>query len=695
MDIQELILLDCMLISKNMKKIICLSVFTLFFACKDDDIIEGTVMVFYPTSFLEVIEEDGTQYPVRLAATGRLSGEVFVNIQFDNYEFIETVPAHTRGLLKLAVDTNEGIAEFTVEALNDDRPDDYAATFRVVGSSGAVTGISRSSFRLIVEDDDIASVFFEDFETNGLIGWETQTIGEGNAWGTGEFDNSTYADISNFRANELTEGWLISEEIDFVDGENELLSFETQTRFNSEEEIFKAYILTDYTSGSNPTNATLTELTFERDPHDGAGFGNFTTSGNIDLSHIDKVGQIAFYYKAASNSDGSGWSIDNIDLQSFAPDNSGPEGEPTSFTLPFSEDLNDCVDFSIPSTFIQVRTAGSKQDRGWQCGSYGVSGSQAVRATAQGGIVGTVDAWLVSAKAFDLSASSEETLTFDIKSANAGTGELNILWSEDYTGSGEPSTATWTEFAGVTTPVGGSDVYETINVNMQAAVGKEAYIAFQFIGGTNSSSVSYDIDNIAVASGGSSTPGPGETTDSGDCHISGTGTVIVSHDFEGCTEDFSIPNGFIEVNVPETKTDRGWGCRQDGTDNSRAVRASAFGGTDGRDDAWLIMDSFDATPYTEISLTFDMQSPFEGPGNLFVLYSNDYSGSGDPFNANWIQLDNITAQLPVQGAGTFLTVTTSPCNLSGSSVYIAFRYVDGTSAASSAWSIDNLELLGN
>ncbi len=680
-----------------MKKIIYLSILALFFACEEDNVVEGPAMAFYPNTVVEAVEQDTTQYSVVLAATGKLNGDAAITIQFDNHKFIETIPAHTNGRLQMAVNS-EGIVEFTVEALNDDLSEDYTATFRVTGTEGAITGIANSTFSFIVKDDDVSSVFFEDFETSGLSNWEVENVGAGNNWDTGEFSGSTYADISNFGASGITESWLISKEIDFVGEENEVLTFETQTRFNEEEEIFAAYIITGYTPGMNPTDATLVELTFERDPHEGGGFGSFTTSGKdgIDLSHIDKVGRIAFYYKAASSSDGSGWSVDNIALQSFDPNNSGPK-EDNLFSFPFTDDLDACGDFSIPANFVQERIPGSKQDRGWECGGNGMSGSQAVRASAAGGVAGTVDAWLISAKPFDLGTTSSATLSFDAKSASAGSGELNILWSSDYTGTGNPSGATWSAFAGVTLPAGGVDVYAAVQVDMADAISNEAYIAFQFVGGTNTSSISYDIDNISVSSGGGGGGGGGGsvTTDDGNCDLTGAGTVIVSHDFEGCSDDFSIPSGFIEENVPGSKTDRGWGCRDDGTGGSRAVRGSAFGGADGYDDAWLIMDAIDATPYTEISLKFDVQSVFDGPGDLLVLYSNDYPGLGDPTNANWAQLANVTAQLPAKGASVFATVTTSPCDISGSSVYFAFQYVNGTSSNSSAWSIDNLELRGN
>ena len=66
------------------------------------------------------------------------------------------------------------------------------------------------------------------------------------------------------------------------------------------------------------------------------------------------------------------------------------------------------------------------------------------------------------------------------------------------------------------------------------------------------------------------------------------GDFIFFYDFEDCTDDFSTPNDFIERFGPGSKADRGWGCRSEGVNGSRGVRASAFGGVDGFDDAWLI-----------------------------------------------------------------------------------------------------------
>ena len=468
------------------------------------------------------------------------------------------------------------------------------------------------------------------------------------------------------------------------------MTFDIKSAFSGDGDLFVKWS-ENYPGVGDPTAATWQEIPGVSSQLPEPGSRDYQKVAAELLPLVGKKVFIGFQYVGASSTSSASFEIDN-----FLVSEDGTAFQ--FFVLPFTDDLNSCNDFSIPSNFIQERVPGSKQDKGWECGSYGMSDSQAIRVTSLGGVTGTVDAWLISAKAFDLSSTTTGFLNFDIKSPTAGSGELKILWSENYTGSGAPG-VTWSEFTGLTLPAGGSDSYENVEVDIQTATGKTVYIAFQFVGGTNSSSIAFDIDNISISStstggGGTVTPPPGGGGVVGNCPLTGAGTVIASHDFESCGEDFVTPAGFIEVFGVGSKTDRGWGCRDNGTEGSRSVRASAFGGEPGMDDAWLIMDDFDATPYTKISLAFDVQSIHPGPGDLLVWYSNDYSGSGDPSSATWSQLTDVTSQLPAIAGRVFATVTTSLCDITGSSVYIAFQYVGGMDDSSASWHIDNLELKG-
>ena len=61
---------------------------------------------------------------------------------------------------------------------------------------------------------------------------------------------------------------------------------------------------------------------------------------------------------------------------------------------------------------------------------------------------------------------------------------------------------------------------------------------------------------------------------------------------------------------------------------SLIANSCAFGGEAGTDNAWLIMDPFDASSFADIVINFDVQSFYDGPGDLNVFNSIDYSGSG-------------------------------------------------------------------
>jgi hypothetical protein len=175
---------------------------------------------------------------------------------------------------------------------------------------------------------------------------------------------------------------------------------------------------------------------------------------------------------------------------------------------------------------------------------------------------------------------------------------------------------------------------------------------------------------------------------------SGIQPVTVMHDFSGCTTDFAIPTGFIEVNEPGSKTDRGWGCRAFGVGNSRAPRASAFGGTAGEDRAWLIMNPVRIAAGSTVMLTFSVASPdFAGPGVINVKWSSDYSGSGNPLTATWNSLPTIDSQFPAARSVTYKAVSGSFTDICGDNVYLAFQYTGGTAAASAAWDIDNLSFV--
>lgn len=171
--------------------------------------------------------------------------------------------------------------------------------------------------------------------------------------------------------------------------------------------------------------------------------------------------------------------------------------------------------------------------------------------------------------------------------------------------------------------------------------------------------------------------------------------ITIEHNFEDCTEEYGVPPGFIEVTVPGYKTDRGWGCRSYGTDGSRAPRASAFGGEDGEDNAWLIMDDAgDFSGFSTVTLDFDVFSNYDGPGRIIVHWSSDYDGSSDPTGFTWNELTSINSQFPSAGSQAWTDISGDITGITGEHFYLAFQYVEGLASSSSSWDIDNLILTG-
>lgn len=673
-----------------MKKILLyISIVALLASCKDEDVIEGTAVSFYP-KLVDAVTEGGSS-SASLELTGPGTGSVVISVT--NADYITTNPPMVNGELVIDFDGDDS-ESFTIQVERSNSGEDYIAVFSVSSISGDIQDIASGEFKLFVNSIPSLSLpFFDDFESCSedfstpelwIEEFEADSKTD-RGWGcrSDGVDGSRAVRASAFGGETGEDNaWLIiNGSLDFGTVAEAYMTFDIKSQFSGDGELLVQYS-EDYSGAGIPSEATWTEIPGIADQLPAGGSGSFKTVA-ADLNFlVGKKVFIGFYYTGALSSSSVSYELDNV---SITDDGAGFE----NYLLPFADDLNACGDFAVPANFIQERVPGSKTDRGWYCQS------QSLKASASGGSTGSVNAWLIGAKPFDFSDATNSEMTFDIKVNTEGDGTLNVMWSTDYSGTGDPTAANWTNAGAVTFPAQSNSFTEIIT-DLSAADGELAYIALQFTDATNVSSVDFNLDNINISSSaGSGGGGGGTTTDTGDCTMTGTGTVIVSHDFEGCTENFATPDGFIEAFVAGSKTDRGWGCRDDGTDGSRGVRASAFGGEAGEDNAWLIMDPVDVSSYTEIQLTFDVQSPFDGPGDLFVLYSTDYSGSGDPSSASWTQMDNVTSQLPAKGASEFATVTTSPCDMSGSTVYIAWQYVNGANDASSAWSIDNVELRGN
>ncbi len=646
-------------------------------ACnQDDDMFEGAAISFYPTVIANGTEEDGQTYLLTLGTSAFISGTGHATIQVSTTAEgqLTTIPAMDGNTIDVEI-TNNNEASILVTIGNDAVPDDYVATFSIVNVSGEIVGIGRSKFSLFVKDTDVAPVYLENFDDcNSLNSFTPYSVTGAQGWTCTNFGRSGTAARMNGYAGGVQENedWLISEPINLVGLGTASARFVSDKAFTGADPEFK--VSTNYSGTGDPNAATWVTLDADYDTQ--SGNDTWTPSGNMDISdYLTANTYFAFVYKSNTTLGAAQWTIDDFEISIFHPNASGG-GNDNLATLPFADDFEACTtDFGTPGNWTEWFQT-SKNDNGFGCRQFGVDDSRGVRVSAFNGEVGAIDTWLISNNKFDLRNLTSGTLTFDVRSATAGDGTLTVLYSTNYFREG-PALASWTalDVAGQL-PAKGSNNF--VNVGGDIPGGDIVYVAFRFSGGSETNSASYDIDNVAID--------PFEF-----------GSLPFTEGFDGCGDagTFNIPVNWIEVNVPGSKTDRGWGCNAGGRTGS-GMRASAFGGAAGFDNAWLITDGkFNFTEVTNLTLKFWVEDRFIGPGELAVKWSADYPGSGNPENYTWTTLSDVDAQLPADNSATYVEVTSNLSGAAGQQVYIAFHYTEGTSSAAGAFTIDDVQITGN
>ncbi|MBL7766540.1 MAG: choice-of-anchor J domain-containing protein [Chitinophagaceae bacterium] len=157
------------------------------------------------------------------------------------------------------------------------------------------------------------------------------------------------------------------------------------------------------------------------------------------------------------------------------------------------EDFSTCVS-GLPAGWQSYSVSGTQQ---WQCTTSGYIGS-GVRMNGYSGGANTNDDWLIS-PLLDLSAYQSPQLAFWNYTAFNGS-PLQVLVSNNYSGSGNPNAATW-----IPVPVGlalpnSSSWFYTNFVNLNAYKSQPLHIAFKYLS-TNSAAADWRIDDVTVTDG--------------------------------------------------------------------------------------------------------------------------------------------------------------------------------------------------
>lgn len=162
----------------------------------------------------------------------------------------------------------------------------------------------------------------------------------------------------------------------------------------------------------------------------------------------------------------------------------------------------------------------------------------------------------------------------------------------------------------------------------------------------------------------------------------------------------SIPAPFFEENVPGSNP-FAWGCTSFGNFSGAATEYNAFSSNSSvPSDAWLILNLNDLqksaggnvanADLTGLTVEVYAYSRFSGNGELNLMYSQNYSGSGDPSAATWSTVSDFATQLPAGGSRVWTKVTANVDAVTGATNgYIAFRHTGGIGGSTEVWRLDD------
>ena len=169
--------------------------------------------------------------------------------------------------------------------------------------------------------------------------------------------------------------------------------------------------------------------------------------------------------------------------------------DPVVVTLPYSNDFTD-------GTFGDLTTYSVIGDQVWGVAAYGNPEPGAKVTGYDGGNFANED-WMIT-PAIDMSAVTAAKMVFDeaINYANVINDEQEVMVSTDYAGTGDPSSATWTEVSVSGRSAGDNWDFVTVNeIDLTPYAGEATvYVAFKYQS-SDSYGATWEVDNILIEEG--------------------------------------------------------------------------------------------------------------------------------------------------------------------------------------------------
>ncbi len=169
---------------------------------------------------------------------------------------------------------------------------------------------------------------------------------------------------------------------------------------------------------------------------------------------------------------------------------------------------------------------------------------------------------------------------------------------------------------------------------------------------------------------------------------------VFEENFDECSG--TVPQ-FTEQIVPGAMAATTWGCTTFGypEESTSAAEANAYGKGEGTSNSYLVItEPLDASALNSLLVNCKVYSRFTGAGSLKLVYSTNYTGTGNPEadGVTWSEVEGASDMMPTAGSRVWTDVSGTIPDAGDGSLYIAFQFIGGTTSSSSNWRIENFEV---
>ena len=551
------------------------------------------------------------------------------------------------------------------------------------------TSLSSVNNYQVAENAGFISLpFTEDFndETLGIF-LDVSVTGPELTWHNDDYQDAYYAKMSNYNGtdNSENEDWLITPGINFDGYSNEKLNFKSSMKDYDDDNCF-IYLMysTNYSGTGNPNNATWTDISSSANWSNGDY--TWTESGEINLASItgNQV-YLAFKYDSQAGS-GKTWQIDDVSITIDGTSNTPPQITDVSHS-PNTPDANEAV---IVSATITDDGSVASAELLWGLSSSSLNNT--VNLTASG-----------SSYSGQISGQTESTTVYYQIKATDNDAEVGTSTIASYTvngSSGTPPQISDIEHLPVI-PNDNEPVIVTANITDDGSISSS-----ELLWGYSSTNLNNMI-NLSASGNNYSATIPGQSAgqqvyfkikaidDENNTSLSSVYNYQVAENAGFIslpfTEDFNDETLGIFHDVNVTGPELTW--HNDDYQDAYYAKMSNYNGTDNSENEdWLITPAINFDNYTNEKLNFKSSMKDYDDDNCFIylMYSTNYSGTGDPNNATWTDISSAA-----NWSGGDYTWTESGEitleSITGNQVYLAFKY-DSQAGSGKTWQIDDVSI---